>query len=173
MLRVWALVIAGLGVSAHAGQVHHEPVPLERVVQQSELIVVVSAADPATERLTLAIPDHPEVEPFIARIRRVNVEQIVHDPHGLAEVGSVLAIGPGSLESMVSLHTRYHVEGIRKSPILPIYESPIGKGGASPERWIALVRRCRVATVSLCFTVHDATEKTDALPRIEQLRSGR
>ncbi|MBX2797461.1 MAG: hypothetical protein KTR31_07335 [Myxococcales bacterium] len=135
--------------------------------------MVVSAAEPAMERLTVPIAEHPQVEPFQSSVARVKVEQVVYDPQDLAEVGAVLTIGSGSLESRLSLHTRYHVEGISKSPIIPMYESPLCQRDQRPQRWVALVRRCRVAAVSLCYTVDYAMETTDALKRIEKLRRQR
>ena len=45
------------------------------------------------------------------------------------------------------------------------------KAAELPEQWVAMVRRCRVEPVSLCFTVDDAMEKPESLKRIQQLKT--
>lgn len=149
-----------------ANQIHFEPMPLEDVVQGSDLIVVVSEARPPQQTIRVHVAEHPTLAPMEVGLHRVRVRKVIHDPENRVEPGAIIEVAGGSAPYDLSQHILLEVHGVMESPIYPRYASPFR--ARLPKRWVALLRSCDLGGEQrLCETVPGAMERVRARSRIE------
>jgi hypothetical protein len=119
-------------------QVEYDDVDLETVLWQSELVVVVRAAEPRLTKKQIPIhEDHETYPPFSYVIRHLVVEERLRG--ALADVGETIDVLSPETDNELESHRAYYLQGMGESPIYESYAPsvPVGK---RDKRWIAFVR---------------------------------
>ncbi len=163
------LFAASLGTEATASQVHMQALPLKDVVSSSRAVVIVRSVDVPNDVVSIAVSEDPEVPSFTFSLRHFEVVEVLRSPGDAISKDQRIRVGPADLEDRMSLHQRYYVDGISKSPIYFSYEGSLSKG-ADPAQRVLFLRPCSLAGQSYwCPTASGAEESTDRLPEIRPL----
>lgn len=127
---------------------YYEDVTLEEVVARSDVVVVAAPAEPARRGVVTDITPagekkNPEWPPFTRWLSRWVVHEVLLDMLRDAQrlqVGDVVEVEAADADSQLTLHKKYYVEKVSKSPIYPRYTPPLEES-AVPSRILLLRRR--------------------------------
>lgn len=179
---VIAIVALFAAVGGHTSQTHYQGVPLERVVQRCDVVVVAVPADPPRRTVEVDITPAGQKKnkekwpPYTRSFSRWTVREILLDaaptslvgaqrtpPKKPLQVGDVVEVESANARSELELHKKYYVERISKSPI---YEQYVVDGeSADPARILLLERDDK----SLRFAVAGAAEFVEHRAAVEAL----
>lgn len=103
----------------------HDQIELKDLVSRSNVIVIVEPATPATVKTEIAIaPKGGSIEkyPPYTRIRsRYVVKEVLHAQGTKLEPGKTIEVDAADFDTRLTVHKRYHLEGVRKIPIYAYY----------------------------------------------------
>ncbi len=111
---------------AHLSQVHYESISLEQLVARSEIIVV---ATPAGDAKTTKVAVGKDAPPFSYSQRPYRVSDVLKGSLSAKDKKRLWVAG-ANLTQQFSLHKRYYIDKVSKSPIYERYEAatPVGSG---------------------------------------------
>lgn len=149
---------------AHLSRVHYQKVSLSRLVGWSELIVV---AEPTGEGRRIEVPiEGPggkEVPAFVFSARPYRVHEVLKGKLDDA-ARERLEVSGAYLGRKFSLHKRYYVERVSKSPIYDRYEPE--KPPTEGKRILFLRRVSFEGESRFVFTVSGAVEHLEARAKV-------
>jgi hypothetical protein len=104
----------------------HDQLDLAAVLARSSVVAIVERADPPTKKTEISIAPKggsSEKYPAYSRTRfRYVVKALLHQAVGqTVEVGQTLEVDEADFDTRLTVHTRYHLEGVRKIPIYSYY----------------------------------------------------
>jgi hypothetical protein len=131
--RLLALVmLLAWSSPADAGRIHHEAVTLDALLTKGvQYILVVKPAEPPSRQVTIPVKGGACGEtcpPFTVQVSRYVIGEVIAAPaevKGL--VGQTIEVSPAQVGFWYGMHWQYYVDGVSKSPIVPVYE-PAKKG---------------------------------------------
>ena len=111
---------------AHLSQVHYESISLEQLVRRSEIIVIATPAGDAKISKVAVGKDAPD---FTYAERPYRVTKVLKGELSAKE-NKRLWVAGANLSQQFSLHKRYYIDKVSKSPIYERYEAgkPVGSG---------------------------------------------
>ncbi len=111
---------------AHLSQVHYESISLEQLVRRSEIVVI---ATPAGDAKTSKVVVGKEVPHFTYSERPYRVTKVLKGEL-TAKENKRLWVAGANLNQQFSLHKRYYIDKVSKSPIYARYQAgkPLGSG---------------------------------------------
>jgi hypothetical protein len=119
----------------------HREVPLARVVAASRLIVLAHPATPPFRTVSVDITPKgkspgDKAPPFEYRVQRWVVEELL-TPSDAMKPGDTLEVSPADWEYRLTVHRKYHLEGVNKIGLYEVYRaSPPPEG--EPRRLLFL-----------------------------------
>lgn len=135
-LRGLVVLLSTVALEAHTSE-YNETMSLEQLVRQSDAIVVVTPAAPATEKheepIVAAEKQSPAFPPFVRVTHRYLVREVLKTSEPLKPKQTLL-VEVADVSTRREVHRRYHLEGVRKIPIYRSYQprgTPDGGTGAS------------------------------------------
>jgi hypothetical protein len=127
---------------------HVKRVPLERLVESAQLVIVARPAEPPEreERIDITPPgSEPSADfpPFIRVRRRFVVEEILHSKgrDDTPAPGDVIEVDAASHEYDLGVHRKRYVENVSRITIHEIYDPEELPGNLSSPRLVFLRRR--------------------------------
>ncbi|MEW5740019.1 MAG: hypothetical protein AB1938_13890 [Myxococcota bacterium] len=161
-----AVLVVLLGAREALTSESHDEISLEDVVRRSTVIAVVEPATPPTKESKVPIGGkHP---PYERTQHRLVVKEVLSNRAGTKlPVGKTIEVDVGDYDTRLTVHRRYYLEGVRKSPIYSYYRpAPVVDGGASsPQEIVFLVR----SGDGWEFTASGARERLERRAAIEAL----
>jgi len=138
LMTLTAACVLLYSTEARLNQTHYEQVPLEWVVQHSQHIVIARPENPFMTREQMPIKTSKKGVPPFTRVQFHYT--VLSELKGRRDwVGRSIAVDGNDWRGQLSLHTRYYVEGVSKSPIEPEYDSSL-KPGEKPREVILFLR---------------------------------
>jgi hypothetical protein len=116
---------------APGSEVSYRKIPLARVLQRSQLVVVVKRAKPASTREAVDITppnktrDRAKVPPYTRVVERFEVLRVLYPRAG--SPGKTIEVVGANDEYDLQAHRRYYVDGVSESPIHERYQSPTNR----------------------------------------------
>jgi len=105
-------------------QIHYEDVSLKDLVSKAQFILVVEKTEPFLT--TEEIPIHRNSEkypPFKKYTYHFKATEELYNKSGISQIGKQINVLPGDLETDLTIHKLYYLEGIAKSPIYAKYNT--------------------------------------------------
>ncbi|MER2563378.1 MAG: hypothetical protein ABTQ32_21800 [Myxococcaceae bacterium] len=100
---------------------HHDQIELKDLVTRSTVIAVVVPATPATVKSEIAIAPGEKYPPYTRIRSRYVVKEVLHAEGTKLEPGKTIEVDPADFDTRLTVHKRYHLEGVRKIPIYTHY----------------------------------------------------
>lgn len=147
---------------AHLSRVHYREIALEQLVQWSQLIVV---AKPHGARRTTEVPVGADAPPFTVVEHPFEVSEVLKGSLHPKEKEQLWVAG-AELNSQFSLHKKYYVDRISKSPIYDSYEPKQAPGEGA--RLLFLRRTEFRGEPKVTYTVLRAEEHTAQRAAVEK-----
>ena len=125
---------------------HYEETKLQSLVEDSQLVVVARVLDPIRTLVEVPIApkgaaaDQEKYPPFNAAVLHFSVVETLYADRKV-ELPAKLDVVSETLDQRYSLHVRYYVEGVSKSPIYRRYEPKAGAVALEPGTLLVLFLR--------------------------------
>jgi hypothetical protein len=140
-LRLALLLPLLVSLEASTSERHSE-VPLEQVVADARLIVLARPAEPSFRLVRVDITPKgerpsPKRPPYQYRVQRWVVEEVL-TPSGTVKPGDTLEVSPADWETRLTVHRKYHLEGVNKIALYEVYRPSTPPPQDEPRRLLFL-----------------------------------
>jgi len=105
-------------------QIHYQDLTLEEMIRRASAVIVVSKREPFRVEEKIAIDEDPQkCPPFTKVTYNFRVKQVLFgDNNAVAEGKDIVAVDQ-TTGTYLTMHKKYHLEGISKSPIFEHYDT--------------------------------------------------
>jgi hypothetical protein len=163
--RLALLCVLLLSLEASTSERHTE-VPLAQVVEDAHLIVLARPAEPSFRLVSVDITPKgqrpgPQWPPFQYRVQRWVVEELL-TPSDAVKPGDTLEVSPADWTYRLTVHRKYHVEGVNKIGLYEVYR-PAPVPPDEPRRLLFLLPEGKAWRMTYAGATEAPSRRADVL----------
>jgi len=160
---------AFIPVKAYANQISYAPITLEKLVEDSGLIVEAQRMESNDTSENIPIdPDTKKYPPLKKVLQAYKIVDILYAKDNLLPSGKIILVEPANFYTNLEVHKKFYLENISQSPIYQNY-SPKRDGLAKGDKTIILFLLSSTTKNSLKYTAQASYESIDSKKLIIEL----